>query len=345
MIDLTNFVKINIDYPLTIPVKGTRDTVALLCESSAISTSAVYESLSDLKLAVTNETVRTYAEEFFAAGGKKLHLYQYSEGMTFPEDEIVIASCMSTSVEDIVGNYNTDATDGIYKKIFVGVTSATESDYSGFGLCLKNVKAADVSKGYEMWTAAYLSKINAYGIDQVKDYCYTVEDIPAATDDNSTFETILDNDLNVNIELAGNLLNVGGNCTDGHAVVNEYMLILLQQTCTDRLISLLRQKIKGMKGTASIKAVLESELNYYVTDGYLDTDKVWKKDDLTIEYNGKTYTVIRKGTALDKGYRLFVVPYADLSDIDIAAHKAPPIYLVIADSYDIRTVEITGEVL
>ena len=227
MIDLTNFVKLNISYPANVAVKGTRDIVALLCDTEAISSEKIYSSLAEVKASVKNAVVISYAEQFFAAGGKRLHLYQYREGMTFPEEEIVIASCCSTPVKGIASDYNSDSTDGIYKKIFVGVTSEASSDYTGFGLCLKYVRKGDVAKGYEMWTAAYLSRINAYGINQVNDYCYTVEDIPAATDDNDVFESVLDANMNVNIELTGSIMNVGGNCTDGHAVVNEYMLILL----------------------------------------------------------------------------------------------------------------------
>ena len=59
-------------------------------------------------------------------------------------------------------------------------------------------------------------------------------------------------------------------------------LIVLHQTVTDRLLTLLAQKIKGNAGVSAIYTTIAGELNRYVTNGYLSTDKVWTDTTKTL---------------------------------------------------------------
>ena len=62
-------------------------------------------------------------------------------------------------------------------------------------------------------------------------------------------------------------------------------------------------------------------------------------------YNNKTYTLITQGTALTQGFKITILPLSSLTDEDKQEHKAPYIYVILADSYGIRKVVINGEVI
>ena len=204
--------------------------------------------------------------------------------------------------------------------------------------------------GAEMTIAAYLTKIQIYGTDTVQDYAFTIENFTSDQEalienDDELLGTVLDNNMNVDMELANAIRNLGGNLTNGNDLVNQYMLIVLHQTITDRLLTLLTQKIKGNAGVSSIYTTIAGELNRYVTNGYLSTDKVWTDTTKTLNYNGVNYTLIKQGTPLNLGYQIVVLPLNSLADADKALRKCPPIYIFLADSYGIRNITINGEVI
>ncbi len=133
--------------------------------------------------------------------------------------------------------------------------------------------------------------------------------------------------------------------TSGYSLVNEYMLIVLHQTVTEQLLALLVTKIKGNKALSSIRTVLSQELNSYVQNGYLATNKRWTHEDWIVVHNGEEFVIIEQNTPISLGYYVQVLPWSALTTNEIAAHQAPPIYIVIADSHSVRKLTLIGEVI
>ena len=119
-----------------------------------------------------------------------------------------------------------------------------------------------------------------------------------------------------------------------------FMLICLHQTLTERLTELLVTKIKyNQSGLAQISAVLNKELQKYVDNGYLTTNKTWSEEDLY--YRG--VLIIKKNTPLLLGYKYVILPFSTLSDTERQENALPEIYILIADSYGIRKINISGK--
>lgn len=210
-------------------------------------------------------------------------------------------------------------------------------------------------EGVQMSMAAYLTRVNVDYYNSVQDYMFTAESVNYIFENSQgvsdTYGEYYDNDalykrlnkLNINIDcyLENAVRNLGGNDMKGYNLINTYTLILLNQTLTERLVGLLVNKIKyNSTGLTMIGATIAKELGRYVTNGFLSTDKSWVEDDLI--YNGTT--IISKNTPLRKGYKYVILPFSTLSDEDLRNHKLPTIYVLVADQYTIRKINIVGEV-
>lgn len=367
-INIKRFVDIDIQYHEPSSISSIRDTVALLTSEGTVNTSKVFSSLAEFKADSTYNAYATtakYAEMFFNNGGIKLHVYC---GITsasaiqtaikaLPNSEIVVAytgsfddikeaASAQTAAEGTTGSIS--AVYGINQKIIVARTTKENiSSMSGINNFAVKVSAIE---GAEMTIAAYLTKIQIYGTDSVHDYAFTIENFTAdqlasIVNDDALLGKVLDNNMNIDMELAGAIRNLGGNLTNGNDLVNQYVLIVLHQTVTDRLLSLLTQKIKGNAGVSAIYTTIAGELGKYVTNGYLTTDKVWTDETKTINYNNRNYVLIKKNTPLTLGYYITILPLSSLTDEDKAKRKCPPIYIFLADSYGIRNITVNGEVI
>lgn len=192
---------------------------------------------------------------------------------------------------------------------------------------------------------AYLSQLYAYGLDTVKDYAFTRVNSDQTPDESLINEENLKH-FNFYTTIGDQLYSVGGNCTNGLSLTNEFCRILLCQTLTQRLMNLLTQKIKSNTGISKMYSVISEELERYRRSGYLTTDKVYTDEDLTVRgADGVDYTIIQKGTALLNGYLVKILPMSALSETEKASHSAPPIYVIIADQYAIRKITVNGEVI
>ena len=357
-INLKRFVDINIKQHAVASIVGTRDTVVLFTSEGLNGTTNLIESMTDAnaKYAEMPNTL-AYLKVFFDNSGVKVLVV---EGVNIDNvnadkvkdlDNSYICIAYASASNELDANYSklkqlatTRAADstiyGINEKIILAATGSDDAT------SVKNfaVKRSSV-QGAEMTIAAYLTKINVYGVDTVYDYAFTQEVLTEESLTDLQFGTIMSNNMNVDINLANSVRNCGGNCKDGSDIVNTYVRIILHQTLTDVLLQLLSQKIKNTSGISKIYAVISQELERYLTSGYLTTDKVWTDKDLTVNYNGQTYTIIEQGTALTNGYLIQVLPFSSLTESDKAAHKAPPVYVVIADQYGIRQITVNGEVI
>ena len=323
--------------------------------------------------------VRTY----FDNGGKKLHIINgnieteaeeiqtwiLSQIASLPNEEIIIAFAYKEAADQNTNEMNIfravastmslqdETYKGINEKILLASFSSTNSpfeDVSHENYALKYGKP-----GIEMTIAAYLSKINAYSPNSVLDYCYTIESLNAfqeegddgemtnscVTDDDSLVKYIIAHNYNVEGELVNQIRNIGGNTTGGRNIVNQYMKILCCQFVTDAVLQVLVTKPRYSQTSINkIMAAIISVMNVFRSNGYLSSDKIWTDQDLIYNYNGTDYTIISKNYALTDGYLIQILPLTALTAADKAANKLPPIYLIVADAYAIRQVEITGEI-
>lgn len=357
-IDLRRFVDINIQQHVLTSVSGTRDTVILYTSEGNSPNTRLIPTMRDANVyypKTSFPTTNAYLSVFFNNGGAKVLVIEGTPVASVTADIIsaldnkyIVIVCAST-LETTEATYTAmkniaisrNSIYGISEKILVGRTNVI-----GDAEVAKNfaVKYSGMVGG-EMTIAAYLSKLNVYGTDTVFDYAFTQEVIDEETLTDSQYGSIIENNMNVAVYLANGIRNCGGNLKDGTDLINSYVRIILHQTTTDRLIQLLSQKIKNSNGIGKIYSVIAQELENYRTNGYLTTDKIWTDSDFTIVYNGQQYTIIEQGTALSTGYIIRVLPLLALTDSDKVARKAPPIYVILADQYGIRTITINGEII
>lgn len=379
LVDIRNFVDINIKSKTVASITSTRETTILFTNDNKLiaSGSIVFSSLSEVEAKVGASNLASsigykYAKAYFEAGGVKLKAI-YSATITdtvilplvnnLAEEEIVIGLCDTAKVGAsaevalaLAQKYNAQTTSyGVAQKLFLGAIGYTEftgntAKYANPSVDNFALKVGDLTKqtGCEMTIGAYLSRIDFYGINTVQDYAYTKEslDVTGYPDNlNTIVKDVLNNNANITIEIANSVRNVGGNLTSGEDLVNKFSLIVLHQTLSQRVFNTLSQKIKGNSAITALYSSISQELNRYITCGYLTTEKYWTNPDLTLSYNNKTYTLITQGTALTQGFKITILPLSSLTDEDKQEHKAPYIYVILADSYGIRKVVINGEVI
>ena len=361
-INLKRFVDIDIQSKVVRAVSGTRNVIVLYTPEGTSGTSNTVSSLTEANSIYTSskfpETLK-YLTMFFDNGGVSAYVIEGKSASSLTIDDIknlsneyIIIGCVKGASEEIdtiyselktlASSLSSDSTVyGINEKIIVArtITTSDSSSVENFGVKYSKIEGA------EMTIAAYLSQINVYKQDTVKDYSFSVETITPEDVDDTTFGTLMNNNINIDVTLVDSVRNLGGNLKNGSELTNAFVKIVLHQTLTDRLTQLLVQKIKNSSGISQIYSVISQELEFYKTAGYISSDKVWTSADLDVNYNGETYTVIQQGTALINGYVIKVLPISSLTEADKAAHKAPPIYIVLADQYGIRQITINGEVI
>lgn len=365
-IDLTRFVDISIKYRKSPSRTATRDTVILFTTEDGIVDGTVYTSATESEIPSAATVTRQFASVYFDNGGIKLMVKKpagstlaASDVEALPNESIVIAyaiadnySAMKAVSKELAadtGDYDPSSGEsapkiyGPKKKILLARASTVAKEEEALTDNIA-VKYSAVT-GAEMTIAAYLSQIDASVTNSVYDYMFTAETLADEDLSEDEYTIVLANQWNVDVELANAVRNIGGNLMDGSNLVNEYMLILLQQTTREALVNLLVSKISGMRGLSAIYSTLSQELNRYVACGYLATDRVWTYDDWSVTYNDESYTVIEKGTALTQGYSIMMVPYIALTEDDRKLGKAPPIYVALATSYGIRKITVGGEVI
>lgn len=378
-IDLRNFVDININPHEPSEIISTRDTIVLFTPYGTLGEINTYSNLSEaVEKYAEGSTTYKYLKSYFDNGGIKVEVH---EGIGYDSltvdiikdlpNNLICITCLAED-EDIEDCYSSlkglandiiEAVDENGKKIFYGINEkiiiARTFDYTvdyetkEVTVDLDKIKNFAVKfseqTGAEMTIAAYLSQIDVNAENSIFDYAFTEEKIEAenllSNIANSLYEAIINANMNIDIYLAGEVRNCGGNCKDGYDLTNSYVRIILHQTLTDQLIQLLTQKIKGQDGISKIYTVIAQELEKYKNCGYLTTDKIWTDKPLVIEYNKQVYTIVRKGDALLNGYIIKVLPMSSLTEEDKKSNSIPPIYVIIADQYGIRKITINGEVI
>lgn len=380
-VKIQNFVDVNIIRKNRAVKSGTRDTVILFTNEANLDVSEnpiteiiEINSLVEAKEKLTGvmPNALKYCTVYFNNGGKKLLLYTNINSNEIDLSEIAneyiciaYASDVTTQATDaqnlLALAHEMEAKTGIEQKIILTRTTSTtaiqttitydagtanETTITVNSAETKNFVlkyASNTNLGAEMTIAAYLSKINVYGTNSIFDYMFTIEDANNEEITDAQYKSIINNNINVDFTLANEVRNCGGNCSNGDDLVNTYVLIVLQQTLTDAVVELLATKLKNQSGINKLYPTITAELEKYKSSGYLTTDKIWTYDDLYYTWHDKQYLIIEQGTAIQNGYYIKILPYADLDDTDKQNRKAPPIYVIIAEQYGIRSIQIDGE--
>lgn len=237
-------------------------------------------------------------------------------------------------VNELVSNI-LDKNTGIHRKIVVTQRNAIYSDSGNLSLAIK----VSSLYGSESTISAYLTQLDVYDSTSLNDYAYTTEngdfDNDLATISDSDISNVSNLKYNFDMKIAGYFRNVGGNLSTGSiGIVNEFTLIVLQQTLTDKLTSLLATKIKGQKGVGEIKSTMTEELEKYRLSGYLITDTIWDKADLVVNGN----IVIAKNTPMNLGYYVYVFPFTSTSD-----RRSVSAFVILATEKGIRYINVVGK--
>ena len=226
-----------------------------------------------------------------------------------------------------------DNNKGIHRKIIVALLDSLFEDAGNLSLAIKtsSVLGADSTIG------AYLTGIDVYDSTKLDSYAYTTEsnvfDNEAVEIDDSLIGNIANIKTNFDMKIAGYYRNIGGNLSTGEiGIVDEFVLIILQQTLTDKLAELLTAKIKGQKGVGEIKATMTEELEKYRLSGYLVNNEIWNDNDLVINGN----TVITKNTPLNLGYYIYVFPFSTRD------RRTVETYVILATEKGIRAIVVNG---
>lgn len=370
-IDVRKFINVNITHHEQPVVLSSRDTAVLITSEGTPGVKFLATSITEWNNHV-GETVftntRPYVEQFFAHGGVKLLVVEGATGsdLITMEDKYIVgavvgqtlsqAKALATSLDNLVGVHRKLLITRVeHKDIYIETLDELGQPTGNFELVnpeLSGLNSLIVKytehKGAEMAVAAYLTRVDVYGTNTVHDYAFTKESIPLNTINpinNSLFDILEGFNFNFNISLAGANRNVGGNLTNGRPVINEFMLIVLHQTVTDQLLSLLVTKVKGNQALSAMRTILSQELNRYVTNGYLDTNKTWNAEDWKVTHNAQEFLIITKDTPLPLGYWIQVLPWNSLDKTGEQAKQTPPIYIVVSDSFGIRKIEVIGGVI
>ena len=371
-IDVRRFVNVDIVQHVETQISGSRDTLVLYTHEGTkgrISGNTTDVITDAEKLASWTAANKIYNSSAFPDTNKYLSMYFNNAGArviviegynysdvtadiikALPNELIMVAICAAEADADAAykavkalctARSNDQDVYGINEKIFFGRSTGRDDTDVVENLCAKYSNVY----GAEMTMAAYVSGIDVYGVNTVNDYMYTSEVIDEEVLTDDEYEQVSLNNLNVDTYLAGGVRNLGGNLKNGADFVNSFVRIILHQTLTDRLLELLVTKLKNYNGVGRIYSTICKELENYRGCGYLSTDKSWTDETLKVTVNGVSYDIIEKGTALINGYHVKVLPLNALTDAQKAAHQAPPVYVIIADQYGIRSITVNGEII
>lgn len=360
-VDIRQFVDINITRKDLVSVGlADRDTIALIASQGTAGVVKTVTTLNYKTEYADQPQILTYLDVFFKEGGIRCKVY---EGISsnqrletisnLPTNLIIIGIVGLTLSEALTIDVELEKLVGIHrKKLLVRLLKSDVVDELGeekiTPVSTNNILWIESEHtGYEMTIGAYLSKIPLDRAQSVKDFCYTLTSLDenVANIDTNYYTILKRNNINVILELANTKRIVGGNTANGEDLVNSYMLIVVTQFTTDAILRTLLSKIKGNQGLAGLRSSLTRVLYDFVNNGYLIDTKIWTNEDWVVEHNDRKFTIITKSTLIQTGFHIQVLPFTALSATDMKNGVCPPIYIVLADRFGIRTVVIEGGVI
>lgn len=239
---------------------------------------------------------------------------------------------------------------------FIEDNGLTES-YSVVKYCTKTYDAKILDAA--LLVGAYFSKVDLDKADSIKDYCYTREELYGTEDNKSEedltqteFDNLVKNEngegyYNVIDKIANSVVNFGGNLATikNISIHTDFGAIACERDITYSVLErMLGKQYLTEAGMTNVKSAINSRLQRYKTNGYLNVGASYSGEDLTITYNSNKYPVIKHGETLQQGFYIFSVPVSDITMEDKLAKRFTPIYVILETQSGARVVEITGEI-
>lgn len=279
-IDIRKFVDVNITHHSTAVSASTRNTTVLFINQADYGDlDAVVSSKAEFIYACGDDwatPVESYGMSYFDNGGAKLYLKTIATPdaakikaaiKALPDEYIVVAfPGYDNALVSAIQSLNETPADkfyGIKTKLAVCYVPDVNSSTSVANV----IEVSDddnMGPNYPIgMIAAYLSRIDISKPSSVKDYDFTPVKLDQSFEldwSDSRIDLALEYNTNIVVKLAGQNRIVGGNTTDGKDLVNEFMLIVLQQTVSEKVLNVLVQKIKGESGCAMLGTAIAQEL-------------------------------------------------------------------------------------
>lgn len=344
MIDLRDFVDVNITR-ITPVNRLQHDTIVMVNDQVtagyySVGGTATGDGTKDKPKPLSEITGDTRAERFMstftANGGKSVHVVatvKIANGIWTDGSDVAIP------IEEIIvyGDYNALNTvtangTGIQQKLLV---TPKNNSWSDTGIAYLAICDNEYVAGV---MCAYLTGLDSTRADIAKDFTFTVANGFANLSASYIATSVPTDKMNVVAYLAGDYRILGGDDGKGQSVTNDFMQIVLTQELTNRLLRVLVSKIRlDSNGINAVKNACSRVLNQFVTNGYISTEKAWTDSDLYIDDE----LVAAQNTPLIDGYKIHVSP---ITDVNIAEHQIPAVYILYGDQVGVRKIVITGEV-
>ena len=376
---LTNFIKVNINNykKLITSSVSSYDTAVLIYYDSTMSeTDPFIQTLANPTTTISGDSVSgltniaDYITAFFNNSGRFLQVIK-TKTLASSADLISLLENVPTNYK-IVGfvcnqsgtvisestfrgyasAYNSNfAEEKLYQKIFVAevaYSTGTTADLPA-SVNIENYVLKYGSLGISASILAYFTNMSIFTTNSVQDYAFTQENYINDSvnskyyyfNNNDLVTTAMDRNINIDSYIAGSVRNLGGNDTAGYDLTNQFMLLVLHEELTNSLMSLIASKIKyNQYGSAAVSAVANSVLNKFVSNGYLNPGEEWVDNDLY--YKG--IKIVSKNEILYSGYKVQILPFSTLTSEEKESHQLPDLYVLIADSYGIRKIVVSGSV-
>ena len=189
---------------------------------------------------------------------------------------------------------------------------------------------------------AFTTQIRLDGFNTIEDYCYTDENGLEIIDSKDHYDTWITK-YNFVDKVGNKVLNFGGNLYNGTSIDSDFGVTCIENDIAYALLDIVTSKIR-ITPTAQTRVVtaINTVLNRYINNGLILSNSVYSGEDMFIEYNKKTYSIIHKGTTLLNGYYVFTVPVSAISVEDKQNKKFTPIIVVIMTSAGARTISVSG---
>ena len=212
---------------------------------------------------------------------------------------------------------------------------------------------------YGVLVGAYATQIDLNKTNSIRDYCfykfsgsstYTTSNNVNTDDDDIIGMTnedfvIYKGVVNSVENVANNIINVGGNLTNGVSVHIDFATLCLENDCVQTLWNALVERQYLTQGGLDICTNrIKSLITRYIDNGFIQTNAYYNEENLTTTYNGKTYTIISTGRLLQTGYLVYSIPMANISIADKASRKFTPIFVVIITQDGARMISLDGNV-
>ena len=193
---------------------------------------------------------------------------------------------------------------------------------------------------------AYISRIDLNASNSFRDYIYTPEHIKAESLDAMTLSQLEQNNYNFVSRIGNKTLNFGGDLMTGDNIITDFGTLAIENDLTYALLDAVSDKqYMNDAGINTIVSTMENRITRYTKNGFLEVNSIYSGNDIVITYNNRDFSVIKNGTPLVKGFKIFTIPVRYITLADRNDRRLPPIYVVLNTLSGVRTLEVVGSVV